>query len=72
MPRFDPVVTIYGVDECEFNKLVEEWGHRVSLKAMYSFNGEIVHVDSFEEIDRLNDDMDGEGYEKLMDSNRRD
>ena len=71
MSGFSPVATIIDPTKEEYEALVKQFGYRVSLKGMWSWNGELVDVESFEEIDKLNDD-DEAGHEKLMNSNRRD
>jgi len=71
MSGFSPVATVTGISEEEYKKLVAEWGHRVSLKAMWSWNGELVDVEDFDEINKISDDPDGAGYDKLMASNNR-
>jgi hypothetical protein len=70
MSKFTPVAVIYDVDESELEKLKKEYGWRINLAASWSYNGEIVPADSFEEIDKMSNSEDY-AYDKLMAANQR-
>lgn len=71
MSGFTAVASITNISEKEYAELQKHWGHRLSLKAMWSWNGEYVCVEDFDEIERISEDEEL-GYKKLMESNRRD
>lgn len=70
MSGFSPVITILYPDEKEYAELVEKYGNRIGLQAMWSWNGELVSVDNFTEIDKMNDNEDY-AHTKLMNANCR-
>jgi len=70
MAKFTPVAIVYDVDESELEKLKKEYGWRASLSASWSYNGEIIPVDSFEDIDKMSHDEDY-AHDKLMAANQR-
>ena len=70
MSKFTPVAVIYDVDETELEKLKKEYGWLTNLAASWSYNGEIIPVDSFEEINKMDSDEEY-AYDKLMKANQR-
>lgn len=72
MPHFDTVAVVSDVDEKEYVGLQAVFGHRVSLKVKWSYNGEIIPTEngSFKDIDRLNNDQDY-AEKQLMANNQR-
>ena len=72
MPQHSAVATIDYITEDELAKLKELYPHRVTLKSMWSYNGEITSQSdlSFDDIDRMNDDEEF-AYNILMESNQR-
>jgi hypothetical protein len=72
MSQYSSTATIDYITEDELAKLQELFPKRVSLKAKWSYNGEITSQSdlSFEDIYRMNDDEEF-AYNILMDSNQR-
>jgi len=70
MPHFNPVAVINHINENDFVKLQEKYGICVDLHAKWSWNGEIIPVENFEDINKLNND-EGFAEKMLMNSNVR-
>jgi hypothetical protein len=72
MSQHSAVAVIDYITEDELVKLQELFPNRVSLRAKWSYNGEITSQSdmSFEDIDRMNDDEEF-AYNILMESNQR-
>jgi hypothetical protein len=73
MSYFSPVIVIDDITEDEFKELKKQFGcFRVTLKAKYSYNSEIISVEDedFKNIDKLNED-ENYSYNQLMSNNSR-
>ena len=70
MPSFSGRAVIDFENEQEYEKLKKLYGWRVTLMASWSFNGELVDVEDFTDIDKLNDNEEY-AHERLMNSNLR-
>ena len=70
MPKFTPVAIIHDINKSELEKLKKEYGWRVNLSAWWSYNGEIISANNFDEIDKMNDD-EHYAHDKLMEANQR-
>ena len=57
-------------NEKEYEKLKELYGWRVTLMAAWSYNGELIDVEGFGDIERLNKN-EAYAHERLMNSNFR-
>ena len=72
MSQHTPTAVINYVKEEELAELQRLYPNRVTLKAKWSYNGEITSQElSFEDIDRMNVDEEF-AYNILMRSNQRD
>ena len=72
MSQHTPTAVINYVKEEELAELQRLYPNRVTLKAKWSYNGEITSEElSFEDIDRMNIDEEF-AYNILMRSNQRD
>ncbi len=72
MSQHTPTAVINYVTEEELAELQRLYPNRVTLKAKWSYNGEITSQElSFEDIDRMNVDEEF-AYNILMRSNQRD
>ena len=70
MPSFSARAVIHFENEQEYEKLKKLYGWRVTLMASWSFNGELVDVKDFADIDKLNENEEY-AHERLMNSNLR-
>ena len=70
MPSFSGRAIIRFENETEYEKLKELYGWRVTLMASWSYNGELVDVENFADIERLNNEEEY-AHERLMNSNLR-
>ena len=70
MPSFSGRVVIQIQSEDEYKKLQKEYGSSVTLMASWSYNGELVDVEDFADIESLNNEEEY-AHERLMNSNLR-
>ena len=57
MSHFTPIATIRNINEKQLRELEKKYGiGNVSLSSILSWNGEVISVESFEQIDKMNDD----------------
>ena len=70
MPSFSGRAVIQIKNEEEYEQLKKLYGWRVSLMASWSYNGELVDVEDFADIEKLNQDEEY-AHERLMNSNLR-
>ncbi|MCH8957712.1 hypothetical protein IIA28_20720 [candidate division KSB1 bacterium] len=70
MPSFSGRAVINLENETEYKKLKKLYGWRVTLMAAWSYNGELVDVEDFGDIEKLNQDEEY-AHERLMNSNLR-
>ncbi len=70
MPSFSGRAVIDFENEQEFGKLKKLYGSRLTLMASWSYNGELVDVEDFKDIERLNNEEEY-AHERLMNSNLR-
>ena len=70
MPSFSGRAVINFENEKEYEKLKKLYGWRVTLMASWSFNGELVDVEDFTDIEKLNANEEY-AHERLMNSNLR-
>ncbi|MCH8981853.1 hypothetical protein IH922_07525 [candidate division KSB1 bacterium] len=70
MPSFSGRAVIDLENETEYEKLKKLYGWRVTLMAAWSYNGELVDVEDFADIEKLNQDEEY-AHERLMNSNLR-
>jgi hypothetical protein len=70
MANFTPVAIIYDIDEVDLEQLKKQFGWRINLAASWSYNGEIIPADSFEDIDKMGSDEEY-AYDKFMKANQR-
>ena len=70
MPSFSGRAVINFENEKEYEKLKKLYGSRLTLMASWSFNGELVDVESFADIEKLNENEEY-AHERLMNSNLR-
>ena len=54
MPSFSGRAVINFENETEYEKLKKLYGWRVTLMASWSYNGELVDVEDFGDIEKLN------------------
>ena len=70
MPSFSGRAVINLENEKEYEKLKKLYGWRVTLMASWSYNGELVDVEDFGDIEKLNQDEEY-AHARLMNSNLR-
>ena len=70
MPSFSGRAVINFENETEYEKLKKLYGWRVTLMASWSYNGELVDVEDFGDIEKLNQDEEY-AHARLMNSNLR-
>ena len=70
MPSFSGRVVIQIQSEEQYERLKKEHGPNLTLMASWSWNGELVHVDNFADIEKLNENEEY-AHERLMNSNLR-
>ena len=70
MPSFSGRAVINLENETEYEKLKKLYGWRVTLMAAWSYNGELVDVEDFGDIEKLNQDEEY-AHERLMNANLR-
>ena len=70
MPSFSGRAVINLANETEYEKLKKLYGWRVTLMASWSYNGELVDVEDFADIEKLNEN-EAYAHERLMNSNLR-
>ena len=70
MPSFSGRAVIQIQSEKQHEQLKKEYGPNLTLMACWSYNGELVDVEDFADIERLNENEEY-AHEKLMNSNLR-
>ncbi len=70
MPSFSGRAVIQIKNEEEYEQLKKLYGWRMTLMASWSYNGELVDVEDFADIEKLNQDEEY-AHERLMNSNLR-
>ena len=70
MPSFSGRAVIDIANETEYEQLKKLYGWRVTLMAAWSYNGELVDVEDFGDIEKLNENEEY-AHERLMNSNLR-
>jgi len=70
VPSFSGRAVINFENEAEYEKLKKLYGWRVTLMAAWSYNGELVDVEDFADIEKLNENEDY-ANQRLMNSNLR-
>ncbi len=70
MPSFSGRAVINFENEEEYEKLKELYGWRVTLMAAWSYNGELIDVEDYEDIQKLNEN-EAYAHERLMNANLR-
>ena len=70
MPSFSGRAVIDIENEKAYEKLRKLYGSRLTLMAAWSYNGELVDVEDFADIEKLNENEEY-AHERLMNSNLR-
>ena len=70
MPSFSGRAVIQIKNEEEYEQLKKEYGSNLTLMASWSYNGELVDVEDFGDIEKLNENEEY-AHERLMNSNLR-
>ena len=70
MPSFSGRAVIRIQSEEQYEQLKKEYGLNLTLMAAWSYNGELVDVKDYDDIEKLNQNEDY-AHARLMDSNLR-
>ena len=70
MPSFSGRAVIDIENEKEYEQLKKLYGWRVTLMAAWSYNGELIDVEDFADIEKLNENEEY-AHARLMNSNLR-
>lgn len=70
MSHFDPVIKLNSVTDEEYAQLEKTFGHRMSVGARWSWNGELIPANDLDDVERMNDDETYADY-CLMNANLR-